>query len=158
MLSALFWIIVTRFLLKFLCRKIVWEQLYLRNILERLEMSILSSSVCFWMLHRLWCKEQSDFHTIPTGNLLLWSVPENRVYRQGSCQRTAPWESMLRGPKTLFQNTWHSSQWRNRDWNLALAVGGSVCVGMGHRELGSQVSMAGFCNLSPSTKLMGGSP
>lgn len=28
--------------------------------------------------------------------------------------------------------------------------------GVGHRELGSQVSMAGFCNLSPSAKLMGG--
>ena len=28
-----------------------------------------------------------------------------------------------------------------------------VCVGMGHRESSSQVSMAGFCNLSSSTKL-----
>ena len=31
-----------------------------------------------------------------------------------------------------------------------------VCVGMGHGESGSQVSMAGFCNLSSSTKLGGG--
>ena len=90
-------------------------------------MSIPHSSACSWVLPMLWCMESSDFYTTPAWNFLIWSVPKNRVYRQGGHQWTTLWESTLPGPQTLCQNVWHSSQWHNRDSNLAPAVGASVC-------------------------------
>lgn len=108
-----------------------------------------SSSPCFWMPQRLWCKEYVRLqHNACSWGTFLFELLRKTGSTGKTAAKTTPWES-------TFQDIWHTSQWHNRGRNVAPVAGGSACVGLGHKESCGQVSMAGFCNLSPSTELVG---
>lgn len=96
-----------------------------------------------------------SFYTILACGLYL-----NCSEKQGPEARLLPKQPM----GTLISGTQDSSRTSGTVPSVITEVGiwhqwlkGVYLVGVGHKESCSQVSMAGFCNLSPSTELVGSS-
>lgn len=143
------------FPLKFLSREIVWGGQLNFPILACLEEQSPSSSAGFWMPQRLWGKEYVQLlHNTCSWGLSYLNCSEKQGLQARLLPKQAHGNPCFRDPQ-FFQDIWHSSQWHNGGRNLAPMVGGSICMGEGHKASCGQVSMAGFCNLSPSTELGG---